>query len=349
MQLDPERSARRAMPVVTTGPVRRDRPSRVLRVPRVPRLRPQRFAIPVAIALWLWLLVVELVGLHRMQAVLSAADWKAVAGAFVVAQAATVGQGLALRGGVTTTIAFGVLMRSACAVAFAELIGGPVGAAATAVSLHRQRGLSPAAAYSSGLLSSAAGVVVPLLLGIGFLPVVLGQLHLVAAGPDGSNAALLQVLLLVVVATGLIGGLAFVVPRVCHAWASRRRPQFASAWANAYEVTAHVGPVVRLLAGPALTQVAFAAGLGLCLHAVGGSANFGALMLVCCTASVVGGITPVPGGMGVMEATYISGLTLAGAPQDLAAGATLLFRACTTYVPALWGWAALAQLRGRDS
>jgi undecaprenyl-diphosphatase len=189
---------------------------------------------------------------------------------------------------------------------------------------------------------------VPLLIGIGFLPVAAGEFHLGVAGPAGSHAVLLQALLLVVVATGLIGGLAFVVPRVRHAWASRGRPQFASAWANVYEVTAHIGPVVRLLAGPALTQVVLAAGLGWCLHAVGASANFGALMFVCCAGSVLGAITPVPGGMGVVEATYIAGLTLVGVPQDLAAVATLLYRSCTTYIPALWGWPAYAHLREGD-
>jgi uncharacterized membrane protein YbhN (UPF0104 family) len=336
-------------PTVTARPARGDHLSRVIRIPRLPRLRPQRFIIPIAIALLVWLLVVELTGRHHLTAVLSAADWTSVAGAFVVVQAATVGQGLTLWGGVKTFIPFDVLMRTACAMAFADFIGGPVASTAAAVSLHRQHGLPPGTAYSSSLLSSTAGVAVPLLIGIGFLPVAAGEFHLGVAGPAGSHVVLLQALLLVVVATGLIGGLAFVVPRVRHAWASRGRPQFASAWANVYEVTSHVGPVVRLLAGPALTQVVLAAGLGWCLHAVGASANFGALMFVCCAASVLGAITPVPGGMGVVEATYISGLTLVGVPQDLAAVATLLFRACTAYIPALWGWPAFAHLREGDS
>jgi uncharacterized membrane protein YbhN (UPF0104 family) len=234
-------------------------------------------------------------------------------------------------------------------MAFAELIGGPVSSTAAAASLHRQHGFSPGTAYSSALLSSVAGVAVPVLLGIGFVPVAAGELHLAMVGPAGSNADLLQVLLLIVAATGLVGGLVFMAPRVRHALASRGRPQFASAWANVYDVTAHAGPVVRLLAGPALTQVVLAAGLGWCLHAVGAVANFSALMLVCCTASILGKISPVPGGMGVVEATYISGLTLAGVPQDLAAGATLLFRACTTYMPALWNGPAFARLREDDS
>ncbi len=331
------------------APARADNLSRVIRTPRLPRLRPQRFIISVALAVLVWLLVVELIGVHQMKSVLSGVDWASVVGAFVLAQGALLGQGLALWGGVTTFIPFSVLMRSACAMSFADLMGGPVASTAAAASLHRQHGFSPTHAYSSALLTSVAGVAVSLLLGIGFLPVAAGELHLGAVGAAGSDTALLQVLLLLVVAAGLVGGLAFVVPRVRHAWASRGRPQFSSAWANVYEVTAHVGPVVRLLAGPALTQIVLAAGLGWCLHAVGASANFSALMLVSCTASVLRGICPVPGGMGVAEATYISGLTLAGVPQDLAAGATLLFRACTTYVPALWCWAPFLRLSEEDT
>ncbi len=148
-----------------------------------------------------------------MKAVLSHVDWASVIGALVVTQAATVGQGLTLWGGVATFIPFDVLMRTAVAMAFAELIGGPVSSTAASVSLHRQHGFAPGIAYSSGLLSSVAGVAVPILLGIGFLPVAAGELHLSAVGPAGSNTVLLQVLLLLVAATGLAGGLAFMIPR----------------------------------------------------------------------------------------------------------------------------------------
>jgi uncharacterized membrane protein YbhN (UPF0104 family) len=335
-------------PTVTAAPAGGDQLSRVIRIPRLPALRPRRFIVPVALALSVWLLVVELLGAHQVDVVLSRTDWAAVVGALVVVQGALIGVGLTLWGGVTTFIPFDVLMSSACATAFAELIGGPVSSTAAFVSVHRQNGYSPETAYSSGVLSSAAGVAMPVLLGIGFLPVAADQFHLAAVGPAGSDTILLQVLLLLVAAAGLVGGILFMRPRVRNAWASWDQPQFATARRNVYEVTSHVGPVVRLLTGPALTQVVLAAGLGWCLHAVGGVADFGALMLVCCTASVLSSLTPVPGGMGVVEATYISGLTLAGVPQDIAAGATLLFRSCTTYVPALWCWLAFVRLREDD-
>jgi uncharacterized membrane protein YbhN (UPF0104 family) len=52
--------------------------------------------------------------------------------------------------------------------------------------------------------------------------------------------------------------------------------------------------------------------------------------------------------MGVMEASYISLLTLLGVPEDVAVAATLLYRLCTTYLPPIWGWGALVWLRRHD-
>ena len=60
------------------------------------------------------------------------------------------------------------------------------------------------------------------------------------------------------------------------------------------------------------------------MHAVGASASFGVLVIVCTFSSLLGGIAPVPGGMGVVEASYISLLTLLGIPEDVAIAATLL-------------------------
>jgi len=54
-------------------------------------------------------------------------------------------------------------------------------------------------------------------------------------------------------------------------------------------------------------------------------------------ASVVGGMAPVPGGMGVIEAGLIGGLTAAGIPQEVAVAATFTHRLFTAYLPPIWG------------
>ena len=231
------------------------------------------------------------------------------------------------------------------AASLTSLLGGTVGAMATAIRYLRQRGLDPALAYGSGALHTVACFAVRAVLLVVFVPFALDQLHRTPAGPSGSSAEILQLVLYTITAAGLVGGLDFAVPRLRRAWRNRRRPQFEPAWRNVDTVASHPGNVFRLLASAALTQLVLAAGLAATLHAVGALANVGGVVLVVCFSSVVAGLTPLPGGIPVAEASYISGLTMFGVSQDLAVVTTLLFRACTAYLPALWGYGAWRSLR----
>ena len=114
-----------------------------------------------------------------------------------------------------------------------------------------------------------------------------------------------------------------MVPKFRRIVASRLKPQFASAWANVRALFHEPSRVLRLLAGSAATQLLMAAGLGVALRAVGAHVGFAVLVMICTFTALLGGMAPVPGGMGVMEACYISGLTLVGVPQDQAVGGSL--------------------------
>ena len=59
-------------------------------------------------------------------------------------------------------------------------------------------------------------------------------------------------------------------------------------------------------------------------------------------------MAPVPGGMGVIEAGLIAGMTAAGVPQSEAVAATFTARLFTAYLPPIWGWFALRWLRTHD-
>ena len=64
--------------------------------------------------------------------------------------------------------------------------------------------------------------------------------------------------------------------------------------------------------------------------------------------SMLGGISPVPGGMGVVEAGMILGLTAVGIPEDIAVSAVFVQRLFTAYLPPIAGWFALISLRRQD-
>ena len=165
---------------------------------------------------------------------------------------------------------------------------------------------------------------------------------------EGSDSQVLLILLLIIVAVGGVVGILFAIPKVRRIIDSRVRPELASAWGNLRSLARDPGKLLRIFAGQVLSQVLAALALGASLHAVGGSAFFGVLLVVCTASSFLGGLSPVPGGMGVMEAAYISGLTLAGVPEDVAIGATVLYRLVTAYLPPIWGWVALRWLRRHD-
>jgi len=280
--------------------------------------------------------------------VLASASWWWVAATLVLTQTTAVSEAVAMSGAVPAPLPLGPLVLLRMAMWFTGLIGGTAARTATVVRFYQRRGLAPVVAVSSGLIYSVGGFCVQVVLSVTALVFAGDEFHHQPAGPAGSGAEVLQVVLYAIVAAGLIGGIAFLVPKVRRLAAARVQPRLALAWANVRNLVNDPGQLGRLLAGAAVTQLLLATGLWLALHAVGASASFGALIIVCTFTSLLGGIAPVPGGMGVMEASYISLLTLLGIPEDLAIAATLLYRLCTTYLPPIWGWAALVWLRRHD-
>ena len=84
-----------------------------------------------------------------------------------------------------------------------------------------------------------------------------------------------------------------------------------------------------LFGGNLGSQVAYALVLGAALHAYGTSLPLMDLIVINSLASLLGGLAPVPGGMGVIEAGLIGGMTAAGVPQSIAVAATFTARLFT--------------------
>jgi uncharacterized membrane protein YbhN (UPF0104 family) len=312
------------------------------------RVRLSQLVMLAATFFGLWLLIEQFVGFGDIGHVLADASWWWVAATLVITQATAVSDAVAMSGAVPAALPIGPLVLLRMAMWFTGLIGGTAARTATVVRFYQRRGLAPIVAVSSGLIYSVGGFCVQVVLSVTALVFAGDEFHLKQAGPAWSGAEVLQLVLYAIVAAGLIGGIAFLVPKVRRLAAARVQPRLAPAWGNVHNLINNPGQLGRLLTGAALTQLMLATGLWLALHAVGASASLGALIIVCTFTSLLGGIAPVPGGMGVMEASYISLLTLLGIPEDLAIAATLLYRLCTTYLPPIWGWAALVWLRRHD-
>jgi uncharacterized protein (TIRG00374 family) len=105
---------------------------------------------------------------------------------------------------------------------------------------------------------------------------------------------------------------------------------------------------VQLFGGNLATQLLYAMVLGVALHAYGESLPLLQLVLINCVASFIGGVAPVPGGMGVIETGLIAGFTASGISEGDAVAATFTARLCTAYLPPIGGWFALTWLRKHD-
>jgi uncharacterized protein (TIRG00374 family) len=97
-----------------------------------------------------------------------------------------------------------------------------------------------------------------------------------------------------------------------------------------------------------MAQIFVALALGAALHAFGDHLGLATLLVVLTLASMLGGVSPVPGGMGVVEAGMILGLTAAGISQTDAVAATFVQRLFTAYLPPIWGWFVLVWLRRKE-
>ncbi len=88
--------------------------------------------------------------------------------------------------------------------------------------------------------------------------------------------------------------------------------------------------------------------LSVSLRAFGDHLTLPVLIVVSRLAAMVGGASPSPGGMGVVEAGLILGLTAVGVAEADATAAVFVQRLFTSYLPPIWGWITLVWMRRRE-
>jgi uncharacterized membrane protein YbhN (UPF0104 family) len=241
--------------------------------------------------------------------------------------------------------------RTSTEIALAELaanslfsVGGAGGLALGAWILRRgglPNGFIARRTVAFFLLTSLANV--------GFL--ALGGIGLATGVLHGAPTPLLG--LLPALAALLAIGLALAARRVAHALA--RRSMRARLMAAADAVGDGVGEALRLLrtgdveilvgaAGYMLFDVAM---LGVCFAAFGNEVPPAGVLLVAYIIGQLGGLIPIPGGLGGVDGGLIGTLVLYGADPADAAVAVIAYRGLLLSIPALLGLPALGFLRRR--
>jgi glycosyltransferase 2 family protein len=295
-----------------------------------------------------WALIGVLIDVAGSFDTVIGADWLWVIMAFVLAQLAYVASAVESLGSVAGPLPFGRTVAVEVAKAFSGLAGGAAAIFATRVRYYQKQGYDTPVALSSGAIMTTASWISTAVLFVVSLPFAWGSLDLEATPQAGGDSKLVWIILALVVLIGLVVGLALAVPRLRRLAAEKMRPKLRDIWGNLKVVASSPGKLVQLLGGAFGRDLLVAMALSVSLRAFGDHLRLPVLIVVITLAALIGGIAPSPGGMGVVEAGMILGLTAAGVAEADATAAVFIQRLFTSYLPPIWGWITLVWMRRRE-
>ncbi len=297
-----------------------------------------------------WALLLVLINVGKSWDTITGADWGWVAGCFLLAQAVYPAIAVTTVGSIVDPLPFGRVLALEVANTFVALAGGSMAVLATRVRFFQQDGYDATLAISSGAVCSTASWIVKGGLFLIALPFAISHLHFQSqsGSSGGSDNGLIWLILVAVVAVVVLAGLVLLVPRLRRLTRDKLRPKLSEVWAHLKVLAVHPRNLVEIFGGAVVAQILVAMALGAALHAFGDHLSLAILVVVLTLGSMLGGISPVPGGMGVVEAGMILGLTAAGISESDAVAAVFVQRLFTAYLPPIWGWFVLVWLRKKE-
>jgi uncharacterized protein (TIRG00374 family) len=295
-----------------------------------------------------WALIGVLIDVSKSFDTVIGADWLWVIMALVLSQLAYVASGVETVGSVSGPLPFGRAVAVEFAKCFSSLAGGTPAVFATRVRFYQKQGYDASVALGSGAIMTAMSWIAITVLFLVSLPFAWGSIHLEVTPESAGNAKLVWIILAVVVVVAVVIGLALAVPRLRRLALDKARPKVRDVWGNLRQVAASPLKLALLAGGSFGSQLLVAMTLSVSLRAFEDHLRLPVLIVVITLAGIVGGISPSPGGMGVVEAGMILGLTAAGVSEADATAAVFIQRLFTSYLPPIWGWATLMWMRKRE-
>jgi uncharacterized membrane protein YbhN (UPF0104 family) len=295
-----------------------------------------------------WALIGVLVNVTKSWSTIAGAGWGWVTATFLFAQLAYPSLAITTTGSIVDPLSYGRVVALEVANSFVQLAGGTMAGLATRVRFFQQQGYDATLAVSSGVVISTASWIVKGVLFLIALPLAIGSMHFTKEPSGGGNPHLVWLIVLVVIGGALLLGVVLLVPRLRRVARDKLRPKLSEVLGHLKVLAGHPRTMVEIFGGALLAQLMVAFALGTALHAFGQRLPLATLIVVLTLASMLGGVSPVPGGMGVVEAGMILGLTAAGIPQPDAVAATFVQRLFTSYLPPIWGWFVLVWLRRKE-
>ncbi len=285
------------------------------------------------------------IGLSTIIEELSGAIWGWVLLALALAQTTLLTDAFATLAAVGSPLPLAPTTVLQSAVKFINLtVPSTAGKIALTMRYLERQGIPRAVALTQGSIDGLAGFVVQALVLIIVIPLANIDFNLDSGSDgDGNGETLLWIGLAIVIGAVVAGVLALALPRM----RARVWPFIHAALSNIRSLATSPGRLVRLFGANVATQLIYALTLGASVQAFGAHASLADLLLVNTGVSLLGGVVPIPGAIGVAEAGLTAGLTAVGVPQASAMAAALVHRLCTYYLPPVWGWFSLRWLGRR--
>ena len=294
-----------------------------------------------------WALIGVLIDVTNSFDTIIGADWLWVVAVIVLANSAYVGTAVEDMGSVAGALQFIRVLALEVGNSFSGIAGGTAMIFATRVRFFQQQGYNASLAVSSSAVVTASSWLVKGLLFVISLPLAWGTIHL-GEPNEGGNSNTVWLILVVVVIVFVVVGVLLAVPKLRRLAGAKLRPRIRDAWGNIRSVASSPRKVVQLVGGSIVGQLAVALALAASLRAFDDHLSLATLIVVITLASMIGGVAPIPGGVGVVEAGLILGLTAAGVSESDATAAVFVQRLFTAYLPPIWGWFCLLWLRRRE-
>jgi uncharacterized membrane protein YbhN (UPF0104 family) len=278
---------------------------------------------------------------------LSGGTWSWAVVGLLISQLVYGAQAISTQGASARDLPGGPLTALQSAIAFVQLaIPSTAARLLMVVRFFERCGVGAATAVTISALESFAGFVVQVVL-LTFL-LVPGFVELdVNVDFDGDGSGLITLLIVLGVVLVLAVLIAVLTPSVRRRIVERVRPHVEEARA-VLRILRSPTHLVQLLGGNLAAQVLMALGLAACAKTFGADISLAEALAVYIAAALFGGLMPVPGGIGVVEAALMAGLIAIGVPETAAFAAAITFRVITFYLPPAWGWFAYRWLEKND-
>jgi len=270
------------------------------------------------------------------------ASWAWIFLALLVATATLVTDAFVLMAAVAVPVPLRPAIQLQSSIKFIQLaIGGAAGRMATNVAFLRNFGVSNAASVTQGGVDSLTGFIIQSVILLS--AILFGNVDLI---PDDATididwVLVLGLLFFAIVVSGLM-------IRFVPAIRTKVVPPAKQMWEGLRDLGTDPSRLVQLFGSNLGSNLLFGLSLWMTAYAFGWTLPYMSVLVIYVIMALLGGLLPIPGGVGVSEAILTAGLVAIGVDEAAAFAIAVTFRVASAYLPPVWGWFSFHWLQRND-